>query len=80
MASPVINTRADLDALAGTPEHAAFVAYLKGTMTRMVDTQVYPQGYGQPGYTGTVLAPVWSQLQDTSIIARFGFTASDLGV
>lgn len=79
MGLPCINTRADLDALQQTDPtgYTAFMAYLKGTMTRTVDTQTYPAGYGQPGYTGAALAPVWSQTQDLSIIERFGFTAAD---
>jgi hypothetical protein len=77
MALPVINTRADLDAIAGTPEHTAFMAYLRGTLTRRTDTQTYPEGYGQPGYEGEPLAPVWEDVEDLSTIERFGFTAGD---
>ena len=77
MASYVINTRADLDAIAGTPEHAEFMARLKGSMTRKQDTQVYPDGYNDPGYDGPKLEPVWEDVEDLSTIERFGFTKAD---
>ena len=77
MAPPVLNTRADLDAIAGTTQHDEFMTYLRGSMTKTVDTQTYPEGYGQPGYAGPALAPVWQTVQDLSIVTRFGFTAAD---
>ena len=77
LSKTIINTRADLDAIAGTPEHAEFMAALKGTMTRKQDTQVYPDGYGQPGYEGETLEPVWTDVEDLSTIERFGFTKKD---
>ena len=73
----VINTREDLDAIAGTPEHAEFMEFLKGSMTRKQDVAVRPEGYGQPGYEGEVIAPVWSDVEDLSTIVRFGFSKSD---
>lgn len=73
----IINTRADLDAIAGTPEYDEFMEALKGTMTRKQDTQVYPEGYGQPGYEGETLEPIWSDVEDLSTIERFGFTKDD---
>lgn len=73
----IINTRADLDAIAGTPEHAEFMAALRGSMTRRQDTQVYPEGYGQPGYDGPALEPVWADVEDLSTIERFGFSKAD---
>ena len=78
MALPVINTRADLDTIAGTPEHTEFLNYLRGTMTRKVNTQTYPEGYGTPEYTGETLPPVWEDVEDLSTIERFGFTKADL--
>lgn len=78
MALPVINTRADLDAIAGTPEHTEFLNYLRGTMTRKENTQTYPEGYGAPEYTGEILPPVWEDVEDLSTIERFGFTKADL--
>lgn len=73
----IINTRADLDAIAGTPEHAEFMQSLKGSMTRKQDFQVYPDGYNQPGYEGPKLEPIWEDVEDLSTIQRFGFTKSD---
>ncbi len=78
MASPSINTRADLDSIAGTPEYAAFIGLLKGSMTQRRDTAVYPADYNQPGYTGAVIAPVWSDVEDLSTITRFGFTKAEI--
>lgn len=73
----VINTRADLDAIAGTPEHAEFMQALKGSMTRKQDVQVYPDGYNQPGYEGPKLEPIWEDIEDLSTIQRFGFSKAD---
>ena len=73
----VINTRDDLDAIAGTPEHAEFMTALAGSMTRRQDTQVYPEGYGQPGYEGKTLEPIWEDVEDLSAIKMFGFTKKD---
>jgi len=73
-----INTRADLDSISGTPAHTAFMQMLKGSMTRKQDTQVYPEGYGMPGYVGDVLQPVWVDVEELSTIQRFGFTKAEL--
>jgi len=77
MASPLINTRADLDAIAGTPEHAEFMALLAGSMTRKQNVQTYPDGYGQPGYEGPTLEAIWEDVEDLSTIERFGFSKAD---
>ena len=77
---PTINTRADLDAMQGTPAYAEFIAYLKGTLTRRVNAQVYPEGYnnslaeGAEGY----LPPLWQDVPDDTTAARFGFTREAL--
>ncbi|QII84166.1 hypothetical protein G3T20_05290 [Bordetella hinzii] len=78
MALPVINTRADLDKIQGTPEHDEFMSYLRGSMTRKVDAQTYPEGYGEPGYEGEALAPVWSDVEDLTTIEHFGFTKAEV--
>lgn len=78
MALPVLNTRADLDAIAGTPEHAEFMDYLRGSLTRLVDTQTYPEGYGQPDYEGEPMPPVWTEVEDLAAIERFGFTKAEV--
>jgi len=74
---PVINTREDLDAIAGTPAHDEFMAALKGSMTRKEDQAVYPEGYNEPGYEGDTIDPVWVDVEDLSTIQRFGFTKAD---
>lgn len=62
MASTVINTREDLDAIAGTIEHDVFMATLRGTLWRLEkDDQ----------------AGVWRAVEDNSTIERFGFTRAD---
>lgn len=76
----VINTREDLDAIAGTPEHYEFIEALKGSMLRKQDVQVYPDGYGQPGYEGETLEPIWQDVEDLSTIERFGFSKEDFGM
>lgn len=73
----IINTREDLDAAQGTPAYDTFMAYLKGSMSRKKNTAVYPEGYGQPGYTGANIDPVWVDIEDLSTIERFGFTKAD---
>jgi len=77
-----INTRQDLDALAGTPEHAAFIAGLKASLIRTQDTQTYPEDYNQdlkPGAAG-YLPPIFTDVPDASIAARYGFTPEQLGL
>jgi len=77
MALPVINTREDLDAIVGTPEHAEFMRHLRGSMVRRQNVQTYPEGYGQPGHEGPELDPVWQDVEDLSTIERFGFSRAD---
>lgn len=62
MASAVINTRADLDAIEGTPEHAAFMVMLAGTLYRLEKDDT---------------AATWRAIEDDSTVARFGFTRAD---
>lgn len=73
----VINTREDLDALQGTKEYDDFMQILKGSMLRKQDIQVYPEGYNQPDYQEDKLFPIWEEVEDLSIITRFGFTKAD---
>lgn len=76
----IINTRADLDAIAGTPAHAEFIAHLKGSLIARADTQTYPADYdrtlkeGAAGY----LPPVLADVPNDTIAARFGFTRAEL--
>jgi len=73
-----INTREDLDAIQGTPEHEEFLQFLKGTMTRKQNAAVYPDNYNDPDYGGEAIEPVWENVEDLSTIEAFGFTKSDL--
>lgn len=79
MALPVINTREDLDSLQETnpAQYQEFMEYLKGSMTRQQNVAVYPEGYGQPGYEGEVIEPVWETVEDLSTIKRYGFKKTD---
>ncbi len=78
MTLPIINSRADLDALKGTQEYADFIGYLKGSMTRKENVAEYPEGYGTPDYTGEAIEPVWIDVEDLNAINRFGFTKENL--
>lgn len=64
MASPSnpINTRADLDALAGTPAHDTFMAALAGSVWRLEKNDDLK---------------TWKAVQDASTIERFGFALAD---
>lgn len=75
---PIINSRADLDALKGTKEHADFIGYLKGSMTRKTDIAEYPDDYNREGYDGSEIEPIWVEVEDLSTITRFGFTPEEL--
>lgn len=77
MTSNLINTRADLDALAGTQAHTDFMLFLKGTMTRKQNIQTYPAGYGTPEYTGEAIEPIWDDVEDLTTIESFGFKKAD---
>ena len=74
----VINTREDLDAIVGTEAHAAFMARLSGSMTRKQDFAVRPEGYGQPGYDGEKIEPVWVEIEDLSTIKFFNFDKNEI--
>lgn len=77
MDQTIINTREDLDALQGTPVHAQFMTFLKGSMSNRHDVAIYPEGYGQTGYEGAKIEPIWEDVEDLSTIERFGFTKAD---
>lgn len=62
MVLPTINTRADLDALAGTPAHAAYLAMLAGSLWRLERDDE---------------AQTWVAVEDNTTVARFGFTRAD---
>lgn len=58
----LINTRSDLDAIAGTPEFDAFIAVLKGSIYRLEKDDV---------------AKLWTLVTDTSTIEKYDFTLAD---
>ena len=72
----IINTRADLDALAGTPAYLEALHALAGSTSTMQDAAVYPEGYGQPGYVGPVVEADWADVETLGTIERLGFTRS----
>jgi len=78
MTMQIINTREDLDSLAGTPAHDEFISLLKGSMTYRADSQSYPDDYNKPEYVGEVLEPIWIDVEDLVTIERFGFTKEEL--
>lgn len=57
-----INTREDLDVIVGTPEHAAFIHALQGSIYRLEKDDA---------------AQAWVAMQDTRTIQHFGFTLAD---
>jgi len=77
MTSVVINTRADLDAIIGTADHAEFMSRLRGSMTRRQDMAVYPDNYNDPDYDGPTIDADWQDVEDLTTIQRFGFSKSD---
>jgi hypothetical protein len=79
VSNKTINTREDLDFLAGTPKHLEFMQALRGTMTRKQDVAVRPDDYGKPEYTGEVIPPIWEDVEDLSTITRFGFSKPEMG-
>jgi hypothetical protein len=77
MGRPVINTREDLEAVKGTKHYDEFMERLRGSMTRWENVAVYPDNYNDPDYDGPVVEPVWEEVEDLSLIERFGFTKAD---
>lgn len=73
----ILNTRADLDALAAADPaaHAAFVARLRASVFRREDVAEYPEGYDRPGYEGPVVEPVWADVEDLASLQRYGFAS-----
>ena len=74
----IINSREDLDSVKGTQRYDDFINYLKGSMTRKENVAEYPEGYGMPDYTGEVIDPVWMEVEDLTVITRYGFKKEEL--
>lgn len=70
----IINTRADLDALAGTPAYLDALRALAGSMITTQDVAVCPDGYGAPDYAGPPVAPDWREIETLGTIERLGFS------
>jgi hypothetical protein len=62
MQASFINTRADLDAITGTPAHDTFMAALAGSVWRLEKDDDLK---------------TWKAVQDASTIERYGFDLSD---
>ena len=77
LSKKIINDRADLDSLKGTPEYDHFMQMLSGSIKKVTDVQEYPEGYGEPDYDGETLEPIWQETKDYSTIKRYGFTEKD---
>jgi hypothetical protein len=58
----IITTRADLDALQGTPDHDQFMAMLAGSLYRLEKDDE---------------AKSWKAVEDDAMIQRFGFVRAD---
>ena len=67
-----INTKADLEALRGTPEYADALRLLKGSLTVKMNVAIYPEGYGMPDYQGGPIDPVWEDQECLESIAALG--------
>lgn len=79
LSTSIINTREDLDHVKEVDpvQYDQFMQYLKGSMVRKQDVAVYPEGYNQPEYAGAKVEPVWQDVEDLSVIERFGFSKAD---
>jgi len=73
-----INSRADLESLRGSPEFAAAIRDLAGSMTIRMNVAEYPEGYGDPEYEGPEVDPIWQDQEDLTTIERFEFTKQEL--
>ena len=71
----IINTRADLDALKGTSDYLPALRAIAGTMDTTVNTAEYPEGYGDPSYSGPFIEPTWTAVETLETIRRLGFAS-----
>lgn len=58
----IVNSREDLDAIQGTPQHAEFMGMLKGSIYRLEKDDV---------------AKTWVVVEDVTLITQFGFLLKD---
>ena len=67
-----INTRADLEALAGSEAYGEALQMLKGSMAAVIDVAVYPEGYFEEGYAGPTVEPVWETRESLEALDLLG--------
>ena len=67
-----INTRADLEALAGSEAYGEALQMLKGSMTAAINVAVYPEGYFEEGYVGPTVEPVWETRESLEALDLLG--------
>jgi len=67
-----LNTRADLEALRGTPDYVEALKLLRGSMVALVNVAAYPEGYVDPGYDGPVIEPVWQEIESLEALDLIG--------
>ncbi len=72
-----INTRADLEALAGTDAYAEALQMLKGSMTAAINVAVYPEGYFDDGYAGPEIEPVWEDVESLEALNLLGISKAE---
>ena len=73
----IINTRADLDALKGTPKYLAQLKLIAGTLVCVFDAADYPDNYNDPTYDGPQIDPVWTKKEDLITILSLGFSSRE---
>ena len=70
----VINTLSDLEAVRGTPDFTEALQRIAGSLTRTTDVAVYPADYNTPEYDGPTIEADWQEVEDLSVVERFGVT------
>jgi hypothetical protein len=71
----IINTRADLEALKGTPDYLPALRTIAGTIEMTVNTAEYPEGYVDVGYNGPEIEPTWTKVETLETIHLLGFAS-----
>lgn len=72
-----LNTRADLEALKGTTDHAEALRALKGSLTATVNVADYPPSYFDPDYQGPRIEPVWQEIESLEALTLIGMSRSE---
>lgn len=73
----IVNTRADLNLLKGTPSYLEALRQIAGSLTTTIDRATYPEGYGSDGYDGPVVEPEWTEVESLGVLARLGFSREE---